>query len=262
MKGRQRYERLIKTLILLILVVLLLASCGDQPKQLRLESKSRVVVLAPDDPSESLQFALDDLAFYLEQALKVTVVRNPAARPDRTTEGPPTSAATIVVTSSEERVTLPDSLRGVIPGWEVQTLGDEGALIQVRTDGGKPTVLLAGKTTAGACYAFTLFWKTSWGVGFFIDGDRGPAAGGTGADREKRTEIPASPDPGPFYHSVWKAPHANNWRLWGFEEWKQFIDWMRHRRMNVLRCSMTTADICGETSSFENSPKWSGTPKL
>lgn len=57
----------IKTLILPILVVLLLASCGDQPKQLRLESKSRVVVLAPDDPSESLQFALDDLAFYLSR---------------------------------------------------------------------------------------------------------------------------------------------------------------------------------------------------
>ena len=94
----------IKTLILLILVVSMLVSCADEPKELRLESKSRVVVLASADPSEQLQFALDDLASYLEQALKVTVVRNPDTRPDRTTEGPPASAATIVVTSSEEMV--------------------------------------------------------------------------------------------------------------------------------------------------------------
>lgn len=164
----------------------------------------------------------------------MTVVRNPAARPDRTTEGPPTSAATIVVTSSEERVTLPDSLRGVIPGWEVQTLGDEGALIQVRTDGGKPTVLLAGKTTAGACYAVYSFLENELGVGFFIDGDRVPQLEALELTERKRTEIPRVPIRGLFYHSVWKAPHANNWRLWGFEEWKQFIDWMRHRRMNVL----------------------------
>ena len=49
-----------------------------------------------------------------------------------------------------------------------------------------------------------------------------------------RTEKPAVPIRGLFFHHTWKSPHANSWRLWDFEGWKEAIDWMRRKRFNVV----------------------------
>ena len=50
----------------------------------------------------------------------------------------------------------------------------------------------------------------------------------------ERSETPAVPIRGIFYHPTWKHPHATSWRLWSWEGSRKYIDWMRRKRFNVL----------------------------
>ncbi len=113
-------------------------------------------------------------------------------------------------------------------------LGPEGCHVKAGRVDSKLVVALTGKTLTGASYAVYSFLENELGVGFFLDGTRIPRQEWVDLAGLDRTEKPAVPIRGLFFHHTWKSPHANSWRLWDFDGWKEAIDWMRRKRFNLL----------------------------
>ncbi|MGD9857654.1 MAG: hypothetical protein AB7U20_22140 [Planctomycetaceae bacterium] len=182
-----------------------------------------IVVTAERLPAAG-QLAIDDLSSYLQRSLKAVVRRYPPG----TRLSALDEDAAIVVGASEDA--------GFVQLVDVETadLGEEGALITSSALDEKPLVYLVGQTWTGACHAVYSFLEQELGIGFFIDGDRVPSLAALDLTGIQRSEIPRVPIRGLFYHPTWPHPHANCCRLWSWNEWKQYLDWMRHRRLNTV----------------------------
>ena len=173
--------------------------------------------------------AVDDLVQYIENSLEASVKTYPA-----TTRISDLSDATCFIVGTRADANFSALVRQT--GLQVVTddLGDEGGLIKSASFGDKQFVFLVGNTWTGACHAVYSFLEQELGVGFFIDGDQVPKLDKLTLEGIDRKEIPRVGIRGLFYHPTWPHPHANCCQLWSFGKWKQYIDWMRHRRMNVL----------------------------
>ena len=219
--------------VMMPLVVLLsniqsAAVAAETGKELHKGAGVAIVVTAAN-PSGPATMAVDDLAQYLQSSLQATVKTYPAStRISELKEN-----ACIVVGSAEDAA-FSALVRQA--GAEVSTndLGNEGGLIKSATIGAKPVIFLVGRTRTGTCHAVYSFLEQELGVGFFIDGDHVPTLDKLTLSGIDRQEIPRVGIRGLFYHPTWPHPHANCCRLWSFDKWKQYIDWMRHRRINVL----------------------------
>ena len=189
----------------------------------------RVAIIA-DAPGTRSVMALQDLVSYLQKTLAVTVRRYPAATDPKSVG----ETKCLVVGALDGNAELRRLARET--GWSGETgaLGDEGALVRSMAVPGKAALLLTGRTEAGACHAVYSFLENELGVGFFIEGERVPSLRSARLAPVDRVEVPPAAIRGLTYHHIWKHPHANNWRLWSFEGWKNAIDWMRRKRMNTF----------------------------
>lgn len=208
------------------------------------------LVSTASEPPPPARLAVEDLSKYLQRTLDTTVRRYPP--------GVKLSALTddviLVVGSSAD-----PGFGGLIEqtGSQVATddLGQEGGRLLSTTLDGKPLLLLLGDTWTGACHGVYSFLEQELGIGFFIDGDRVPSLESIDLSGIDRTEIPRVPIRGLFYHPTWIHPHANCCRLWSFEEWAQFIDWMRHRRLNLLPLFHDDGGYCWGDVIFDAFPQ-------
>ncbi|MEO2033180.1 MAG: hypothetical protein ABGZ35_13950, partial [Planctomycetaceae bacterium] len=208
------------------------------------------VVVSDSDLSAPARLAVDDLSKYLQRTLDAAVRRYP---PD-TTLSTLQDDVVIVVGSGE------DSGFAALAGQSgrdvaIDGLGKEGSRLVATSISGKPGLLLLGGTWTGACHAVYSFLEQELGIGFFIDGDRVPSVESIDLSAVDRTEIPRVPIRGLFYHPTWIHPHANCCRLWSFEEWAQFLDWMRHRRLNVLPLFHDEGGYCWGDVTFDAFPQ-------
>jgi len=94
---------------------------------------------------------------------------------------------------------------------------------------GKDCLVLGGSIDRGTLYAVYHLLETQLNVGFFEDGDRIP----------KRTTIMVDCDIAerPYFEtrgSLISGPLSRNAAFWGEEEWKQEIDWLIKKRVNVI----------------------------
>jgi hypothetical protein len=204
------------------------AIAAEGGKDLQKGAGVAIVVTAANLPAPATM-AVDDLVQYLQSSLQVSAK---TYRPTTSISALDENACIIV--GASENADFPALIRQT--GVQVATddLGDEGGLIKSAVVGTKPIVLLVGKTWTGTCHAVYSFLEQELGVGFFIDGDHVPKLDKLTLSGIDRKEIPRVGIRGLFYHPTWPHPHANCCRLWSFDKWKQYIDWMRHRRINVL----------------------------
>ncbi len=186
----------------------------------RLLSKQDVALVLPAAPSSELQLAISDLKSFLQRTLQV-----------QWHEYGFDSRAASVAEPICIVVQVGDNRELEI---ETSQLGPEDARVVGKVVGTKTVLALTGKTPKAAAYAIYSFLEKELGVGFFIDGDRIPHLDSAPIAPIDRTEKPAVPIRGLFFHHVWKHPHAHCWRLWDFDGWKQAIDWMRRKRFNTM----------------------------
>lgn len=194
----------------------------------RLERGERLALVAAESLTPQARLTLDDLASYLQRSLDAVVRRYPAGTP---LEQIPESVCLLFGTKKDNATLESLAQAGTI---RMERLGDEGGLVKAVAARDKLVVVLGGETIRGACHATYSFLENEVGVGFFIDGDRIPRPAAVDLRRLDRTEVPAVPIRGLFYHYIWKHPHANNWRLWSWEGWKGALNWMRRKRFNVI----------------------------
>lgn len=203
-----------------------------------------IIVTADEIPAAAL-LAVEDLTSYLQRTLQAFVRQYP---PDADLSVLEEDAAIVVGASEDDGFPPP-------PGIETADLGAEGARIESASLNGKPVVYLLGRTWTGACHAVYSFLEQDVGVGFFIDGDRVPLLDSLQLSGIHRTEIPRVPIRGLFYHPTWPHPHANCCRLWSWNEWKQYLDWMRHRRLNTVLLFHDDGGYCWGDAIFDAFPQ-------
>jgi len=194
-----------------------------------LQQGQRVAIICGDNLPVRARLARDDLAAFLQQTLDVAVRFCPATSPFSDLE----ERVCVVFGTTEENPAI-EQLRQ--NGFDLATdgLGQEGCRIKAGTVESRLVVALTGETLTGASHAVYSFLENELGVGFFIDGNRIPRRTSVDLTNLNRTERPAVPLRGLFYHHTWKHPHANSWRLWGFDGWTNAIDWMRRKRFNFM----------------------------
>ena len=190
----------------------------------------RIAIVATEDLEPRQQLAVDDLTAFLQRSL-AAVVR---WYPDSVSLEALEEDAIVVFAPADNNAALGRLACEAQTTLATAELGDEGLLVQAAAVDRKPVVFLTGKTVTGACYAAYSFLENEVGIGFFVDQDRVPELQKLDLDHVKRSEIPAVPIRGLFYHPTWKHPHANSWRLWSWEGSKKKIDWLRRKRFNVL----------------------------
>ncbi len=197
-----------------------------------------VALISMDEAPARIRMARDDLVSFLQQTLGVSVRRYGVGTDLRKLD----ETRCIVFGTPHENSALKKLQAN---GFDVATdsLGEEGCRLQARviesekvtrSSGSKLVLMLAGDTLVGASHAVYSLLEKELGIGFFIDGTRVPRLEFVELGGLDRTERPTVPIRSLFYHYVWKHPHANNWRLWGFDGWKTAIDWMRRKRFNLL----------------------------
>ena len=99
---------------------------------------------------------------------------------------------------------------------------------------GDAEVCLAGSTPQGAARAAYAFLEEVAGVGFFADEDRIPYRESLPLDGHDFVRVPRFELRAFLMHPFWASQWKNCCRVWGFDEWKRTIDWMRRRGLNVL----------------------------
>ena len=193
---------------------------------LTLERGERVVIVLPESLSSREEMAVEDLASFLQRSLRSVVQRHTG---NVSLADLPTGTLVVVGTPSGQQL-----LRQEVPDLHTDSLGEEGCLVRVGSAQNRPLIVLTGLTPAGVSHAVYSFLENELGIGFFIDGNRVPEPERVVLEAGERREVPAVPIRGIFYHPTWQHPHANSWRLWSWERWRDALDWMRRKRFNTL----------------------------
>ncbi len=196
---------------------------------LELARDQRVALIIPNEVSVAERLAIEDLASFLQRSIKAVVRRQLSTVPLSSLDEP----AALIFGTAENNAALGKLLQqGKVKAG--RDLGPEGSLVQSLEADGKTVVVLMGQTGRGASYAAYSFLENELGIGFFIDGNRVPDNPSVSLAGLHRAEVPAASTRGLFHHHTWKHPHANCWRLWSADRWKESIDWMRRKRFNTL----------------------------
>ncbi|MGE0377105.1 MAG: hypothetical protein AB7Q45_16975 [Planctomycetaceae bacterium] len=212
-----------------VTTLLLALPVTGQAEETGIQRGQRIGILSGDELPMQAQLAREDFCAFLQRALGVTVHRRSGSTPLSEIDEP---VCVLLGTRTENA-----AIAGLQEqGFDVlcDGLGEEGCRIKTGTVGGKLIVVLTGQTLTGASHAVYSLLENELGVGFFIDGNRVPELERVELAGLDRTETPAVPLRGLFYHHTWKHPHANCWRLWDFDGWKNAIDWMRRKRFNFM----------------------------
>jgi len=190
----------------------------------------RIALITGPELNSAAKMAVDDLVGLLQRTLESIVVR----RIDDPSQGDVDEPICIMMGTPEDCPPLRRLACETGLDLSAKTLGDEGCVSACRIAEGKTVIVLTGATAQGACHAVYSFLENVLDVGFFIDGDRVPDLDVVDLSDLNRVETPAVPRRALFHHSAWKFPHATSWRLWGWENWKDTIDWMRRKRFSQV----------------------------
>ena len=215
------------SVVVCLLLLLLVSAVGAQDSVRRGE---RIAIVTGEQLEPRQQMAVDDLTSFLQRSL-AAVVR---WYPDTVSLEALEEDAVVVFAEAADNEALGRLARQADVTLATSELGDEGLLVRSAVVNGKPVVFLTGKTLTGACHAAYSFLEDDVGIGFFVDQNRVPKLQELDLGNIQRSEIPAVPIRGLFYHPTWKHPHANSWRLWSWEGSKKKIDWLRRKRFSVL----------------------------
>jgi hypothetical protein len=225
--------------------------CAAESSDQKIHKGARVaVVVTTGELPAPAQLAVGDLSSYLQRTLSAVVRRYPS---DARLSAVEEDAVVIVGAANDPGFIALVQQTG--KSVSTEDLGDEGARVITAAVAKKPVVLLVGQTWTGACHAVYSFLEQELGVGFFIDGDHVPSLESLTLTDIDRTEVPRTSLRGLFYHPTWPHPHANCCRLWSFDEWKQYLDWMRRRRLNVVLLFHDEGGYCWGDAIFDAFPQ-------
>jgi hypothetical protein len=190
----------------------------------------RIALITGGDLNSAAKMALDDLVGLLHRTLESVVLR----RIDDPAQADVDEDFCIMFGAPEDCPPLARMAKETKLDLSAAALGEEGCVIACKQTGDKTVLVLGGATAQGACHAVYSFLENELGIGFFIDGDRVPELDFVDLADLDRVETPAVPRRAIFHHSAWKFPYSACWRLWGFDRWKEIIDWMRHKRFSQV----------------------------
>jgi hypothetical protein len=228
MQKRMRFQPVIAGIALIFVLGVVAEGICQAGVPSGLEQGGRVAIVVDKETSRQLHLALIDLESYLQRSVRAIVRRY--AGPVEAARVP--ESVVIVVGERGSDAGILSRTAGIdLTG---PPLGPEGCRVKSGASGGKLFLFLVGDTLVGASHAVYSFLEKEVGIGFFIDGDQVPQLDGVRLNGIDRIETPAVSIRGLFFHYIWKHPHANCWRLWSWEGWRNSIDWMRRKRFNTL----------------------------
>ena len=166
--------------------------------------------------------AAQELASYVEQmtgtALRIVVDPEPAA-PSAVLIGRPETNPVIASLALRKKIEISSDKPGL-----------DGFVIKTLNDGGKSYLVLSGSMDSSSLYAVYDFLERFCHTGFFWDHERIPKNGSL-----KFNDIDISSRPyfeDRQYYQCCAFTYST--RFWGWQDWKQEIDWMAKKKLNVL----------------------------
>ena len=196
----------------------------------RLAGGVRYAIVLGEELAELEVVAADDLAQYVGQMVGM----RPRAYRGVTDLSQVEEDAVFVIGTPATNALVARLAQAAGDGLGLGELGDQGYSVKSAELDGKTLVALVGNTPLGATYATSTYLEEVCGVGFFNDGDRVPKLASLPIAGLSQSSAPYFEHRSWLHHAVWTRPYDRCIQLWGFEDWKKLIDWLRHKKINVL----------------------------